>query len=40
MDQLEQENTHMKEATLTADKIMSELIPRLSDLLDRPIHKH
>lgn len=40
MDQLEQENAHMKDATNTADKIMSELVPRLSDLLERPIHKH
>ena len=39
VDQLEQENIILKESTRTSDRIIQELIPRLSDLLDRPIHK-
>ena len=37
LDQLEQENFAMKETQRAAERVIQELIPSLSDLLDRPI---
>ena len=37
LDQLEQENFQMKETQRSAERIIKELIPNISDMLDRPI---
>ena len=37
LDQLEQENFQMKETQRSAERIIQELIPNISDMLDRPI---
>ena len=37
LDQLEQENFQMKETQRSAERIIHELIPNISDMLDRPI---
>lgn len=40
VDQLEVENRQMKETLRTAEQILTESIPRLGELLERPIHRH
>ena len=37
LDQLEQENFSMKETQRAAERIMHEIVPNLSNLLDRPL---
>ena len=37
LDQLEQENFSMKETQRAAERIIQELVPNMSDMLDRPI---
>ena len=35
LDQLEQENAHMKEITRQAERLFQETVPRLGELLER-----
>ena len=37
LDQLEHENMSMKETVKAAERIMHEIVPGLSQILDRPI---